>query len=255
MPFPVQITSTGYDGQGGIVRPKLSVSNIRGFVSNLLLQNQDLVGANVIWTRVYARFIDAINFPNGVSPYTPDPTASYAPEIFYIFQKTAENQQLVTWELATAFELTGKKLPNRIILANLCQWRYRDPTTCGYSGPPLADSNNNLFSGNPYNFNSLNSRGTWSSSNIYNRQDYVTIFSTTQGLLGVPQVFVCLNDGVTGLDNTPLMLNNVNWVQDSCAKNLQGCRFRFSWPQTLPFGAMPGVASSPYIAGYSTQDT
>ena len=252
VPFPVQITDFGYDGQGSIVRPKLAVSNIQGFVSNLLLQNQDLVGANLIWTKVFARFIDAVNFPNGVSPYTPDPTAAYAPETYFVNRKTKENPATVEWELGTSFELDSRKIPNRVCLAGFCQWRYREAGTCGYSGPPIADVNNNLFSGTPYNFSSLNPRGIWSASNTYNQQDYVTIYSVNQSLINVPLVFVCLNNGVVGQVNSPLVAGNNNWIQDACAKTLAGCKNRYPYPQALPFGAYPGLTRSPWVAGKST---
>lgn len=252
IPFPVQLTEQGYDGQGGIIRPKLTVSNVNGFISNLLLQNQDLVGANIIWTRVFARFIDAANYPGGISPYTPDPTAAYAPEIYYINRKNKENQQLVEWELATAFELDGRRLPSRTCLANICQWRYREVGTCGYSGAPVADVNNNLFAGPPYSFGSLNPRGTWSASATYARQDWVTIFTQNQALLNVPLVFVCLTNGTTGQSNSPLVPGTGNWVQCACAKNLAGCRIRFPFPAVLPIGAYPGLTRSPFTAG-STQ--
>lgn len=255
IPFPIIINDAGYDGQGSIVRPKLQVSNINGFVSNLLLQNQDLVGSNIIWTRVFARFIDAVNYPNGVSPYTPDPTAAYAPETYFINRKTKENQQLVEWELSSSFELDGRRLPNRLQLANFCQWRYREIGTCGYTGAPIADINNNLFAGPPYNFSSLSNKGIWSASTTYNQQDYVTLYSANQSLLNVPQVFVCLTNGTVGISNNPFIAGNPNWVQDACPKTLAGCRFRFPYPTVLPFGAYPGITSSPFVAGYSTQQT
>lgn len=251
-PFPCQLKAAGYNGQGSIVRPELSVSNINGFVSNLLLQNQDLVGATLIWTRVFARFIDAVNFPNGVSPYTPDPTAAYAPEVYYVYQKKSENQQSVVWEMATSFELDGRNLPSRTVLANSCVWRYREVGTCGYSGPPIADVNNNLFSGPQYGFNALNNRGTWSATNVYSKQDYITIFSTNQSLLNVPLVYVCLNNGVSGQQNSPLIAGSNNWINDGCGKMFTSCRIRFPYPQPLPIGTFVGVARKQLVQGVNT---
>lgn len=252
IPFPVLMSEQGYDGQGSIVRPKLKVSNINGFVSSLLLQNQDLVGATITWTRVFARFIDAVNFTNGISPYTPDANAAYAPEIYYIFRKTGENQQEVNFELATSFEMDGRKLPSMTVLANFCQWRYREQGTCGYNGPPIADINNNLFSGSPYNFNSLNNRGLWSSSNTYNTQDYITIYSSNQSLLNIPLVFVCLVNGTT---INPLSGNTSVWVQDACPHTLAACRIRFPFPIPIPAGMFPGLTRSPFVQGYSNVQT
>lgn len=252
IPFPIIMKDFGYDGQGGITRPKVSVSNINGFVSNLLLQNQDLVGATISLIRVFARFIDAVNFPNGVSPYTPDPSAAYDPEIYYINRKTEETQVSVSWELATAFELDSRKLPSRTCLAQFCQWRYREVGTCGYAGAPVSDINNNLFSGPPYNLAVLTPQGLWSSTTAYAPGDWVSIFSTNQALLGVPQVYVCL---VGNLNVSPFLAGNTTWVQDACAHTLLPCRARFPGTAVLPFGGFIGLTTNPYIAGYSTQNT
>ncbi len=250
--FPITLKDAGYDGQGSIVRPKLQVSNINGFVSNLLLQQQDLVGATVTWQYVFARFIDAVNWPGGVSPYTPDTTAAYAPETLYINRKTQENQQIVEWELTPSFDLTARRVPSRQMLANICSIRYRDPLTCTYASIPVADINGNLFTGPPYNI-TLNSRGTWSNASTYNRGDYVTRFSTNQSLLNIPLVFVCLTNGTAGSANDPLnAAASTNWVQDACPKTCVGCRLRFPFPAALPFGGFPGLARTQYIAGYSS---
>jgi lambda family phage minor tail protein L len=257
LPFPIQVKEMGYNGQGSLVRPKLQVSNINGFVSNILLQNQDLVGANVSITRVFSRFIDAVNWPNGVSPYTPDPNAAYAPEIYFINRKTQENQQVVEWELSTSFELDNRKLPSRIMLAQFCSWRFRERGTCGYQGGPISDANGNLFTGSMYNISTFTNRGSWLSSNSYSVGDYVTIYSNQQSLLNVPLVFVCIN--ATGLNNSPLVSGNTYWVQDSCQKTLLACRLHYpqptATPVVLPFGGFGGLTRVPYVAGYSTQNT
>lgn len=257
-PFPIQIKGMGYDGQGAIVRPKLTVANPKGLISALLLQNQDLVGAAVTITRVFARFIDAVNFPGGVSPYTPDPTAAYAPEVFFINRKTGENQATIEWELATAFELDSRRLPSRTMLAGFCQWRFRDGITCGYSGAPVCDSLGRLFSGAPYNIGTLTNRGVWNAATTYHSGDYVTIFSANQSLLGVPQVFVCTN---TNVNSNPFVANNGNWALSGCPKTCAGCRLHFpasvppALPVSLPFGGYPGISRAPFVGGYATQYT
>jgi lambda family phage minor tail protein L len=255
VPFPIQIKEMGYDGQGSLVRPKIQVSNINGFVSNLLLQNQDLVGANVSITRVFARFIDAVNWPNNISPYFPDPNAAYAPEVFFINRKTQENQQIVEWELSSSFELDNRKLPSRTMLAQFCSWRYREPGTCGYSGVPLTDVQGNLFTGPPYNLTTFTNRGVWSAANTYNQGDYFTIYSAQQSLLNVPLVYVCLQNGVAAPNNNPFVAGNPYFVQDACSKVLAQCRLRFPYPSVLPFGGWLGLVRSPYVLGASTQNT
>lgn len=247
-PFPILSTKFGYDGTGKPVRPSLTASNINGFVSQLLLNNQNLIGAMFIRQRVFARFLDAANWNNGVNPWgTPDPTAAYPQEIWYVNRKVQENQQIVEWELASLFETDGLKLPRRQILGNICGFKYRDPNTCGYSGPPLADKNNTPFIGSFYGFSSLNNRGVWSPGSGYNAGDYVIIYSNIPQFLGLPQYYVCVLNGTSGNASSPI--NNPSaWAAEQCPKSIAGCKIRFPSPQTLRFGGMPGTSQAPYFS-------
>lgn len=249
-PFPIISAKFGYDGTGKPVRPSLTASNINGFVSQLLLNNQNLLGAMFIRQRVFARFLDAANWTNGVNPWgTPDPTAAYPQEIWYVNRKTQENQQLVEWELASLFETDGVKLPRRQMTANVCGSKYRDPETCGYSGVPLADKNNKPFGVGGYGL-TLNSRGTWSPSTGYNAGDYVIIYSNVPQFVGLPLYYVCLVNGTAGNAQSPINSSS-NWVQDACPKSINGCKIRFPAPQTLRYGGFAGLALAPYIDQHS----
>jgi hypothetical protein len=81
-----------------------------------------------------ARYIDGVNFPGGTNPLgTPDPTAEFPREIYYIDRKASENRDLIEFELAAAFDLVGVRAPRRQCVSNVCQWTYRGPE-CGYAG-------------------------------------------------------------------------------------------------------------------------
>lgn len=68
------------------------------------------------------------------NPYgTPNPAAEFPREVYYIDRKASENPTLVEFELATAFDLAGVRIPKRQALANLCAWQYRS-ADCGYTG-------------------------------------------------------------------------------------------------------------------------
>lgn len=246
-PFPILSSKFGYDGTGKPVRPTLSASNINGYVSQLLLNNQNLIGAMFVRQRVFARFLDAANWSNNINPWgTPDPTAAYPREIWYVNRKTQENQQMVEWELASLFETEGLKLPRRQMLSNVCSWKYRDPQTCGYSDVPVADRNNKVFGAGGYGL-TLNNRGLWDVNTGYNAGDYVTIISNLPQFKGLPILYVCLISGTGGNANSPV--NNPSaWVQDACAKSVAGCKIRFPAPQTLRFGGFAGISQSPYIS-------
>lgn len=131
---PWPIIAEGFDksGQGKLPRPKIQVSNLNGLISAEVMANDDLLGCRVIRRATHARFLDAVNFPNG-NP-TADPSQHFPDEVWYIDQKTSENRLMVEFELASPFDLMGVQLPNRQILKNSCCWAYRG-AECGYTGP------------------------------------------------------------------------------------------------------------------------
>ena len=134
IPFPIEAEGFDYSGNGQLPRPKIRVSNILSTITALLLTLPDgLEGAKVTRIRTLARYIDAVNFPGGVSPYSPDPTAEFPREIYTIDRKTVENRDVVEFELAAAFDLAGVSAPKRQCIANICQWVYKS-TECGYTG-------------------------------------------------------------------------------------------------------------------------
>ena len=118
--FPVQATGFAYQ-RGQLPRTTLSVRNMGtpSISAILLTVNQttagnDLTGAKVVRIRTMARFLDAANFSGATNPFgTPDPTAEFPQEIYYIDRKKAENREVVSWELAAVFDLAGIRSPKR----------------------------------------------------------------------------------------------------------------------------------------------
>jgi lambda family phage minor tail protein L len=125
-------------------QPKLRVGNIDGTITALCLAFDDLVGSRLIRRQTLKQYLDSANFPQP-NP-TADPNEHFPDEIWYIERKSAENNETVEFELATAADLNGEQLPGRQIIANACTWilrgGYRGPY-CGYNGPPVADINDN----------------------------------------------------------------------------------------------------------------
>lgn len=73
------------------------------------------------------------------NPYgTPDPTAEFPREIYFVDRKAIENRDVVEFELAAAFDLQGVRAPKRQCIANICQWTYRS-AECGYIGTAYFD--------------------------------------------------------------------------------------------------------------------
>jgi lambda family phage minor tail protein L len=133
--FPIEATEFEYTGTGSLPRPKLRISNINGTITGIILTLPNgLEGAKVTRIRTLARYIDGVNFPGGTNPLgTPDPTAEFPREIYYIDRKASENRDLIEFELAAAFDLVGVRAPKRQCVSNVCQWIYRG-SECGYAG-------------------------------------------------------------------------------------------------------------------------
>ncbi len=60
------------NGKGASARPTLKVSNLHGMVTGMAEDLQSLVGGTVVRRKVYARFLDAVNFVNGNSDADPE---------------------------------------------------------------------------------------------------------------------------------------------------------------------------------------
>lgn len=142
MAFPIQAEGFDYVGQGQLPRPKIQISNILSTISALILTLPNgLDGAKITRIRTLARYLDTSNFIGGVPEgFTPDPTAEFPREIYYIDRKSAENREVVEFELAAVFDLAGIRAPKRACIANVCQWKYRSPE-CGYTGTAYFDDN------------------------------------------------------------------------------------------------------------------
>ena len=143
MRFPLEAEGFEYSGQGQLPRPKLRISNILGTITALILTlPSGLEGAKVTRIRTLARYIDGVNFPGGTNPYgSPDPTAEFPREIYYIDRKVVETRDVIEFELAAVFDLIGVRAPKRQCVSNVCQWKYRGPE-CGYAGNAYFNTNN-----------------------------------------------------------------------------------------------------------------
>jgi lambda family phage minor tail protein L len=147
MALPIEVEGFEYSSQGTLPRPKMRISNILGTITALIATlPEGLEGAKFTRIRTLGRFLDAVNFPSGsyvVSNYwdvgyesgtngTADPLAEFPREIYFVDRKSAENRDIVEFELASMFDLAGIRAPKRQCIAR-CQWVYRS-AECGYTG-------------------------------------------------------------------------------------------------------------------------
>ena len=117
--MPIQAEGFAFR-KGQLPRPTLTVSNALGTITAILLNvnsittGNDLTGATVTRIRTLARYLDGANFAGNTNPLgTPDPTAEFPQEIYKIDRKSAENREVVQFELAAVFDLAGIRAPKR----------------------------------------------------------------------------------------------------------------------------------------------
>jgi lambda family phage minor tail protein L len=141
--IPVKADGFDFTNTGTLPRPTLTISNLDGTMTTLLLlvnvttAGNDLGGAEVRRIRTLKKFLDG--------EATADPNAKFPDERWYVDRKANESRDSVTFELASKFDLAGQKLPKRQIVANVCQWVYRS-SECSYTGSNYFDVNGNSVS-------------------------------------------------------------------------------------------------------------
>lgn len=208
--FPVEATGFEWNGSGQLPKPKLAVANVLGTFTAILLAvnaitpGNDLLGAKVIRRRTLAKYLDAVNFTGGNA--SADPTAEFPEEVYYISRKMAETRDAVEFELAAAFDLQGVRAPKRRCISNVCQWNYRDATTCGYDRASYFTAEDKTI----HTGNGAPSAGLGSNGDFY--------YDLTNNLYYGPKSSGAWGTGVTK--------SNVLDV-DVCGKTLDSCDLRY----------------------------
>ena len=118
--FPVEASGFAFT-KGQLPRPTITISNMGTpsmsavlLAANRFTAGNDLTGAKVTRIRTMARFVDAANFSGAINPFgTPDPNAEFPREVYYIDRKSAENREVVQFELAAVFDMAGIRAPKR----------------------------------------------------------------------------------------------------------------------------------------------
>jgi lambda family phage minor tail protein L len=123
--LPVEVDGFEYNGQGTLPRPKMRISNLMGTITSLILTlPEGLEGAKFTRIRTLGRFLDG----NAGA----DPLAEFPREVYFVDRKSAENRDVVEFELASGFDMAGIRAPKRQCITR-CQWVYRS-AECSYTG-------------------------------------------------------------------------------------------------------------------------
>jgi lambda family phage minor tail protein L len=127
--YPFEMKGFEWDGAGQLATPKLTIANLGGLISEYNRLYQDLLGLKVTRIRTMLKYIDAVNFEEG--NLEADPEAQFPKEVYFIDRKVAETNTTVVYDLVSALDISSVKLPRRLIIQNICQWRYKD-ANCNY---------------------------------------------------------------------------------------------------------------------------
>lgn len=127
---PIEADGFEVNTKGTLPRPVMRIANADGAISALLNAYNPLQ-AELRRIRTCKKFLDAVNFEGGVNA-TADPTAIFngGYESWYIDRVSAENPQVVEFELVGKLDLTNLRLPGRQVVEH-CQWKYKSKE-CGY---------------------------------------------------------------------------------------------------------------------------
>ena len=138
--LPIIADGFEYSSAGTLPRPTLTIANLDNTITALLVvvntsnHGNDLVGAEVRRIRTLKKYLDGES--------TADPNAQRPVEIWTIDRKSSENRDAVQFELASAIDQPGVKIPRRQLIGNICQWAYRS-SECSYTGSNYFDVNDN----------------------------------------------------------------------------------------------------------------
>jgi len=130
--IPIQATGFDLSGQGVSPRPTLSIANLLSTFSDSLegLTPQDLLGKKLIRRRTLYKYCVGQSDDAGEETVP----IEFPRETWIIDRVAMETRAVITFELASPFDLEGTRLPKRIVIGNACPWIYQG------SDPDLADA-------------------------------------------------------------------------------------------------------------------
>jgi lambda family phage minor tail protein L len=107
-PLPIQGDGFQYSNKDAPAKPTLTIGNLNKTMLTAVLSYGDLVGAKLTRYRTFRRFLT-----DGSSP----DSAAYLPkDIFFVERKLSHNRNFIQWQLTSALDKMGTKLPKRLFL-------------------------------------------------------------------------------------------------------------------------------------------
>jgi lambda family phage minor tail protein L len=128
--MPIELDGMEISADGSINRPTLTMANVGSILKNSLgIRNfNDLVGSTVVARTTFEKHLD-----NGLGNSS-NPPVTMSRVKYKIDRVSAENNIMVSFELAVAYDLEGVQLPRRVQVGKFCSWQYQGHSTHGKGG-------------------------------------------------------------------------------------------------------------------------
>jgi lambda family phage minor tail protein L len=218
---PVAIQISGLQASTDTtLQAKLSIGNIDGLVSTMLLNFDDLRGAKITWFEVKAKHLDQGNDPD------PNAVSDYA--TFTVQRVSTESELVVELDLSYGEDLTNLILPQQFLSATVCIHFYREGSDqCPFAGAAIADEYQNPLT--PIVLSGLSFAGKMITG-IDGQFDLLkrgNIVSGQNVPFGSKVLFV--NDTTIEIDRTLTASTGqtIYVAPDKCSQTILGCKNRF----------------------------
>lgn len=132
----------GVSGKEKQIRPSIQVDNLDGYISDLCRTYDDCVGALLRRRRTLKKYLDGE--PDA------DTNAQFPVDVYRVAKKRMQNKFVVEFELEAYMNLTGRKIPNRVILKDPCPFVYRYYSGGSFVYPDISGTQLCPYTGSDY---------------------------------------------------------------------------------------------------------
>jgi len=125
--FPIEMSGVEFNSDGAQNRPTLTVANVTSTFSADLgtdFSNEDLIGQPIVKRTTLKKYLYQPDGSPGAYDST-EPPIEFPVQKYIIDRVAGETSIAITFELASPFDLSGVKLPNRSVLGKYCSWEYQ----------------------------------------------------------------------------------------------------------------------------------
>jgi lambda family phage minor tail protein L len=139
--LPIMMDGIDVASDGASNRPSLTVANVtnvfRSALSNSNFSFEDLTGCRITRRQTFEKYLDTAAFE--------------MPRRVYIIDRIAsENNVSVSFELVAPFDVSGVRVPNRVVVGKYCSWLYQGYESSNKGGCSWKLSNQYSFNGTTY---------------------------------------------------------------------------------------------------------